>query len=48
MLPRDFPKWTTVHSYVAKWSEPDQNGISVLEHALKKSVWHGLSAAVVN
>ena len=20
MLPRDFPKWRTVHSYFAKWS----------------------------
>jgi len=37
MLPSDFPKWRTVHSYFAKWSEPDQHGISVLERALKKS-----------
>ena len=36
-LPSDFPKWRTVHSYFAKWSEPDQDGISVLERALKKS-----------
>jgi ketosteroid isomerase-like protein len=21
MLPQDFPKWRTVHSYFAKWSE---------------------------
>ena len=41
MLPRDFPKWRTVHSYCAKWSEPDQHGISVLERALKKSGWRG-------
>ena len=40
-LPRDFPKWRTVHSYFAKWSEPDQDGISVLERALKKSGWRG-------
>ena len=39
MLPREFPKWRTVHSYFAKWSEPDQDGISVLERALKKSGW---------
>ncbi|WP_371736275.1 IS5 family transposase [Acidovorax sp. SRB_14] len=37
-LPSDFPKWRTVRSYFAKWSEPDQDGISVLERALKKSV----------
>ncbi|MGH9568543.1 MAG: IS5 family transposase [Candidatus Angelobacter sp.] len=36
-LPSDFPKWRTVHSYFAKWSEPDQDGISVLERALKKN-----------
>jgi transposase len=37
MLPREFPKWVTVHSYFAKWSKPDQDGISVLERVLKKS-----------
>ena len=42
-LPSDFPKWRTVHSYFAKWSEPDQDGISVLERALKKSGWRGPS-----
>ena len=40
-LPSDFPKWRTVHSYFAKWSEPGQDGISVLERALKKSGWRG-------
>ena len=40
-LPSDFPKWRTVHSYFAKWSEPDQDGISVLERALKKSGGRG-------
>ena len=40
-LPSDFPKWRTVHSYFAKGSEPDQDGISVLERALKKSGWRG-------
>jgi len=40
-LPSEFPKWRTVHSYFAKWSEPDQDGISVLERALKKSGWRG-------
>ena len=41
MLPRDFPKWRTVHSYFAKWSEPGPDGISVLERALKKISWRG-------
>ena len=40
-LPADFPKWRTVYSYFAKWSEPDQNGVSLLERALKKSGWRG-------
>ena len=40
-LPSEFPKWRTVHSYPAKWSEPDQDGISVLERALNKSGWRG-------
>lgn len=38
MSPSDFPKWRTVHSYFAKCSEPDQNGISVLARALKNQV----------
>jgi transposase len=41
MLPEDFPKWRTVHSYFAKWSEPDQESVSALERALKKSGWRG-------
>jgi transposase len=40
-LPSDFPKWRTVHSYFAKWSEPDEDGTSMLELALKKSGWRG-------
>lgn len=39
LLPSDFPKWGTVHSYFAKWSKPDQDAVSVLERALKKSEW---------
>jgi len=35
MFPDGFPKWRTVHSYFAKWSESDSDGISVLERALK-------------
>jgi transposase len=41
MLPSEYPKWRTVHSYFAKWSEPDQDGVSALERALKKSGWRG-------
>jgi transposase len=41
MLPGEFPKWRTVHSYFAKWNEPDENGVSALERALKKSGWRG-------
>ncbi|SIO72609.1 Putative transposase of IS4/5 family [Burkholderia sp. GAS332] len=40
-LPGDFPKWRTVHSFFAKWSEPDAQGVSLLERALKKSGWRG-------
>ncbi|XVJ71360.1 MAG: IS5 family transposase [Rhizobacter sp.] len=36
-LPSEFAKWTTVYAYWRKWSEPDQDGVSVLERALKKS-----------
>ena len=39
-LPREFPKWRTVHSYFAIWSEP-RGGGSLLEQALKKSGWRG-------
>ena len=41
MLPSDFPKWRTTYSYFAKWNEPAQDGVSVLEQALKKSGWRG-------
>ena len=41
MLPECFPKWRTVHSYFMIWGRPQANGMSVLEHALKKSGWRG-------
>jgi transposase len=41
MLPDEFPKWRTVHSYFQKWSEPGSDGISILERALKKIGWRG-------
>lgn len=40
-LPSDFPKWSTVYSYFRKWSQVNEDGISVLEQALKKSGWRG-------
>jgi len=43
MLPGGFPRWRTVHSYFAKWSESGPDGISVLERALKKISWRGPS-----
>jgi transposase len=44
-LPSDFPKWSTVYSYFRKWSQANDEGISVLELALKKSAWRGPSQA---
>ena len=41
MIPAEFPKWCTVYSYFAKWSKPDQEGVSALERALKKIGWRG-------
>jgi len=38
--PSDFPKWRTVHSYFAIWSELRESG-SLLEQASKKSGWRG-------
>ncbi|SFD96405.1 Putative transposase of IS4/5 family [Paracidovorax konjaci] len=37
-LPSDFPNWRTVHSYFATWSLPDEQGVSLLEQALKNQV----------
>ncbi|WP_107852336.1 IS5 family transposase [Oceanimonas marisflavi] len=36
-LPNDFPQWQTVYSYFSKWRAPDDQGMSLLERALKKS-----------
>jgi transposase len=38
-LPSQFPKWQSVYAYWRKWREPDEQGISALERALKKSGW---------
>ena len=40
-LPGEFPKWRTVYSYFAKWSEVGGEGVSLLEQALKKSGGRG-------
>ena len=40
-LPSDFPKWRTVHAYFAQWSQPDAQGVGLLEQTLKKSGWRG-------
>jgi len=37
-LPGDFPKWRTVHSYYQIWSQPDEQGVSLLERVLKNQV----------
>lgn len=36
MLPSDFPKWRSVHSYFQIWSERVNNQPSLLEKVLKK------------
>jgi transposase len=41
MLPHDFPKWRTVRPYFALWSARTENGVSLLEQALKKSGGRG-------
>ena len=38
ILPDGFPRWRTVHSYFAKWSEPGPDGMSVLQQALKNQL----------
>jgi transposase len=42
MLPGDFPKWRTVHSYFQQRSEiPEEGGPGFPDRALKKSGWRG-------
>jgi transposase len=36
MLPKDFPKWRSVHAYFQIWSKRVDDQPSLLEHALKK------------
>jgi len=39
MLPKDFPKWRSVHAYFQIWSERKDRTPSLLEQALKKIGW---------
>jgi hypothetical protein len=39
MLPSDFPKWRSVHSYFEIWSEENDEEQSILEQILKKISW---------
>ena len=43
MLPKDYPKWRSVHAYFQIWSIPreDDEGFSILEKVLKKIGWRG-------
>jgi len=42
MLPREYPKWTTVYSYFCRWNERvSEEESSLLEQALKKCGWRG-------
>ena len=36
MLPKDFPKWRSVHAYFQIWSEKREDKESILEEVLKK------------
>jgi hypothetical protein len=40
MIPSDFPKKSTVYYYFKLWkTRPDEEGLSLLEQALKKCGW---------
>ena len=42
MLPKEYPKWQTVHRYFTIWRmATNKNGETVLEQALKKNGWTG-------
>lgn len=36
MLPKDFPKWSTVYAYFRIWTEKQANDITLLDCLLKK------------
>ena len=42
MIPKEYPKWRTVHEYFTIWKKPNpETGKSILEEALKKNNWRG-------
>ena len=42
MLPKDFPKWSTVYSYFSIWKKTNlETKKSLLEDVLKKISWKG-------
>ena len=38
IIPHDFPKWQNVWYHYGIWSNPDENGVSVLDRVLRKLV----------
>ncbi len=42
MLPKEYPKWRTVHEYFTIWRTTEsESGKSLLEQVLKKIGWRG-------
>jgi transposase len=41
MLPKEYPKWRTCHSYFSQWSVRRGGSQSILEECLKKIGWRG-------
>jgi transposase len=37
MIPKDFPKWRTCYAYWQIWTSSKEDGLSILEQALKKT-----------
>lgn len=37
-IPHDYPNWQNVRYHYDIWSKPDDNGISLLDHILRKLV----------
>ena len=46
MLPKEYPKWRTVHEYFSIWREKKkETEKSILEEVLKKISWRGAHTA---
>jgi len=42
LLPKEYPKWRTVHEYFTIWRKTEiEKGTSILEEILKKISWRG-------